>query len=247
MAGAGGDGGHRVGDGAAGVVVAVDADDRVVADVGLDVGDDPADLVGQRAAVGVAQHEVGRTVDDRRLDGTQRELGVRLVAVEEVLEVDEHHATLPGEELDRVGDHRRALVERRLQRFDHLVLGALGHDAHRRGVGLDQVAQGRVVVDLAAGPAGRAERHERGGRQHEFVRGAGEELDVLRVRPRPAAFDVVHTEEVELLGDAQLVVDGGRHALDLETVAQGRVEHLDGPLCRTGCRLVCLHGTAPEK
>ena len=58
--------------------------------------------------------------------------------------------------------------------------------------------------------------------------GPGEELDVLGVGARPSAFDVVHAEVVELLGDAQLVLDRRRHALDLEAVAQGGVEDLDG-------------------
>ena len=35
------------------------------------------------------------------------------------------------------------------------------------------------------------------------------------------------TEVVELFGDAQLVVDGGAHALHLEAVAQCGVEHFD--------------------
>ena len=51
-------GGHRVGDRAAGVVVAVDADRHVAADVGVDLAHDLLDLVRQRAAVGVAQHDV---------------------------------------------------------------------------------------------------------------------------------------------------------------------------------------------
>ena len=75
---------------------------------------------------------------------------------------------------------------------------------------LDQVAQRGVVVDLAARPTRRAERDERARRQVELAGGAGEELDVLRVGARPAAFDVVHAEEVELLGDAQLVLDRRR-------------------------------------
>ena len=37
----------------------------------------------------------------------------------------------------------------------------------------------------------------------------------------------MHAEQVELLGDAQLVVDGRRDALDLEAVAQCGVEDLD--------------------
>jgi hypothetical protein len=38
----------------------------------------------------------------------------------------------------------------------------------------------------------------------------------------------VHAEVVELLGDAQLVVDGERDPLDLGAVAQRRVEDFDG-------------------
>ena len=94
------------------------------------------------------------------------------------------------------------------------------------GAGLDQVAQRRVVVDLALGAAGRAERDQRARAQRQLVAGAGEELDVLRVGAGPAALDVVHAEQVELLGDAQLVLDGRRHALDLQAVAQRRVEDL---------------------
>ena len=66
-----GDGGHRVGDGAAGVVVAVDADGDVGADVGDDGGRRRLDLVGQRAAVRVAQHDVAGAADDGCLEGAQ--------------------------------------------------------------------------------------------------------------------------------------------------------------------------------
>ena len=92
MAGPGGDRGHRVGDGAAGVVVAVDADGDVGTDVGDHRGGGRLDLLRQRAAVRVAQHDVSGAADDRGLEGAQRELGVSLVAVEEVLHVDEDQA-----------------------------------------------------------------------------------------------------------------------------------------------------------
>ncbi len=227
VARAGLDGGHRVGDRAARVVVAVDPDHRVVTDVGLDVGDDPMDFARQGSTVGVAEHEVARAVDDRGLDRSQGELGVGLVAVEEVLQVDEHHAALAGEELDRVGDHRGAFVEGGLQRLDHLILGTLRDDAHRRGVRLDQIAQRGVVVDLATGASGRAERHQRRRGEFQLVLGAGEELDVLRVGAGPAALDELHPEQVELFRDAELVVDGRRDALDLQAVAQCGVEDFD--------------------
>ena len=227
VTGTGFDRSDRVGDRTAGVVVAVDPDDRVVADVGLHVGDDLSDLVRQRATVRVAQHEVRGAVDDRGLDRPERELRVLAVAVEEVLQVDEHLAALSLQERDGIGDHRRAFVERRLQRLDHLVLGALRHDADGRGVRLDQVAQRGVVVAPAAWAARRAECDQRRGRQVELALGALEELDVLGIRPRPAAFDEVHAEQVELLRDAEFVVDRRRDALDLEAVAECGVEDFD--------------------
>ena len=76
--------------------MAVDADDHVVADVAVDVGDDRLDLVRQRAAVGVAQHDVAGALHDRRLEGAQGELRVALEAVEEVLHVDHHAAAVAG-------------------------------------------------------------------------------------------------------------------------------------------------------
>ena len=62
----------------------------------------------------------------------------------------------------------------------------------------------------------------------ELGLGPPEELDVLRVGPRPAALDEVHPEVVQLVGDDEFVVDGRRDALDLEAVSQGGVEDLDG-------------------
>ena len=227
---AGQHGGHRVGHRASGVVVAVDSERDVGAEVGVDGSDDLRDLVRERPAVGVAQHEVAGTLHDGRLERPQRELGVGLVAVEEVLGVDEHASAVADEELDRVGDHRLTLVQRGLQRLRDVVLRALGDDADRRRPGVDEVAQRGVVVDLATRSARRAERNERARCQPQLCRRAGEELDVLRVGTGPAALDVVHAEHVELFGDAQLVLDGRRHALDLEAVTQRCVEDLDGSL-----------------
>ena len=68
----------------------------------------------------------------------------------------------------------------------------------------------------------------------------GEELDVLGVGPRPATLDEVDPEDVELLGDAQLVLDGGGDALDLQAVAERRVEDLDRSSVRAHRVLVSL-------
>ena len=72
--------------------------------------------------------------------------------------------------------------------------------------------------------------------------GPGEELDVLGVGARPTALDELDAEDVELLGDAQLVLDGGGHPLDLQAVAKCRVEDLDRRRCGGHRALVALVG-----
>ena len=133
-----------------------------------------------------------------------------------------------AEELDRVGHHGLALVERGPQRLGDVVVPALADDAHRGGAGVEQVAQGGVVVDLARGATGGAEGHQQRPLEAQLARRPVEELDVLGVGAGPAALDEVHAELVELVGDAQLVVDGERDALELGAVAQGGVVDLDG-------------------
>ena len=59
LARAGLDGGEGIGDGAAAIVMGVDAE-TVARHVPRDLGDDALDLVRQRAAVGVAQHDPAR-------------------------------------------------------------------------------------------------------------------------------------------------------------------------------------------
>ena len=170
---------------------------------------------------------MARTLDDCGFERTQRELGVGLVAIEEMLHVDEHAASVANEKLDRIGDHRSTLFERCLQRVEHVIVPTLGNDAHCRCARVDEVAQRRVVVDLAGRATSRTKRHHRAGAQGELGCGAGEELDVFGVGAWPAALDVVHAQEVELFGDAQLVFHRGRHTLYLQAIAQGGVEHLN--------------------
>jgi hypothetical protein len=83
----------------------------------------------------------------------------------------------------------------------------------------------RRVGSSSTFPFGR--RDEGRARQVQLGLGPPEELDVLRVRARPAPLDVGDAQPVELLGDSQLVLDGRRHALHLKAVAQCGVEDLD--------------------
>src|ERR1019366_2102773 len=87
LARAGAHGGKRVGDSVVGVVVGVDAD-MVAGDDLRRFGDDALDLVGQRAAVGVAQDHPARAGVVGGARAFERVGRVGLVAVEEVLAVD---------------------------------------------------------------------------------------------------------------------------------------------------------------
>ena len=144
-----------------------------------------------------------------------------------MLGVEQHVEPRATQELDRVGHHRDTLVERGAERLDDVVVPRLPDDARGPGTGLDEVPERVVGVDLALHAPGAPERDERARVEMQLARQPSEQLVVLRVGARPARLDVVHTEPVELLGDAQLVVDGERDPLELRSVAQRRVVDLD--------------------
>ena len=94
--------GHqRVGDRVLGVVVGVDAEMRARY-VLRDLADDALDLVRQRAAVGVAQHDPARAGLIGRLGDGERVVRVGLVAVEEMLAVDHRFAPAGDDRADRL-------------------------------------------------------------------------------------------------------------------------------------------------
>ena len=214
--------GQRVGHRTSAVVVEVDAD------LGLEPAEhvpyDPVHLVGQRAAVGVAQHQGLGSCFFCRLQDPHGEFGVGLVAVKEVLGIQEDPEIVRSQEGDRVGHHGDGLVEGGPQRVDHVHLRRLGHDADGFGLRVDHVAQRLVVLGPHTGTPGRAERHQRGAGQVEFGGGAPEEFGILGVGPGPATFDEGDAEFVQLLGHAQLVIDRQRQPLLLGTITQCRVE-----------------------
>jgi hypothetical protein len=220
-------GGDGVADRAARVVLGVDADLLVGAEEGRHLADDVLHLVGQRPAVRVAQDQAVGAVGRGGFEHAEGVLGVGLVPVEEVLRVEEHAEPGPLQELDRLADHGHALLERGAERLDDVVVPRLADDARRRRTRADQRGEGGVDVDLARGLAGGAEGHEGGGRQRQLVDGAAEELLVLGVGLRVAALDPRHAEPVELLGDAELVLDGEGDALELGAVAERGVEDVD--------------------
>src|SRR5262249_46850201 len=113
-----------------------------------------------------------------------------------------------------------------------------------RRPGFEEMAERVVGVDLALDATRRPERDERARVELQLTRRAPEEFVVLRVRARPARLDEVDAEPVELFGDAQLVVDGQRDALELRAVAQRRVVDLDASGKRGFRHVRASRGTA---
>ncbi len=220
------DGDQGVGHAAGGVVVAVNAQPgsrRVVRG-----GDDVAEFVRHHAAVGVAQGDdvgAGLRGGSHDFEGVGR---VGLVAVEEVLGVQEDPLAVLAEVGDRVGDHGEVFLEGCPEGQKDVPVVTLGDQSHDRRARFAQRGDLGVIGRLHAGPAGRAERGELRALEVKFGGGAAEELGVLGDRAGPAALDEPDTELVQLPRDDQLVGHRQVQALLLRAVAKGRVVDVKG-------------------
>ena len=229
--------GQRVGDGALGVVVHVDAERRLHLHVPLDLADDLRDLVRQPSAIGVAEDEAVRTRGLCRPEGGQGVLAVLLEAVEEMLGVVDDFLEVLEEVDDGVADHGDVLVEGGSERVGDVQVPRLAEDGDHGRPRLDERLDVAVLLRLHTGSPRGAEGGDLGGLE-DGVLDALEEAEVLGIGAGPAALDVVDAESVQALGDADLVLHGEGHAFSLGAVTQRRVVNLDFP--RHGALIIPL-------
>ena len=139
-----------------GVVVGVNAD-TVSGNLPADLADDLLDLVRQRAAVGVAEHDpAGAGIVGG--PGAGKRVGqVRLVAVEEMLAIEQHLAALCRGRAHAVADRGEVLLRAGLERDAHVVVPGFGDEADRVGLGGKERGKARIVRRRTAGPARHAE------------------------------------------------------------------------------------------
>ena len=213
------DRGQRVGDGALGVVVAVDSNWYGVAE-GADRGARrDGHLRGQRGPVGVAQrHGLGPGLRGGT-DARQRVLGLGAVAVEIVLGVVDHALAGCAQEGDRLGDHPQVLLAVDLDELLEVQRPGLADQRADRGDAVGERRERRVVGGGDPAPARHAEGGDLGVGE-ALAREQLEQLALLRIRRREAGLDQVDAELVELVGDAQLLVGREGHPLALHAVAQ---------------------------
>ncbi len=190
--------GHRV----ASVVVRVNAE-MVAGDGARDFGDDALDLVGKRAAVGVAKHHPSRARPVGGAGAVERVARIGLVAVEEMLAVD--HRLAPGGEgrLDALFDAGEVFFQRAAERDADVIVPSLGDEHDGVSVRGDERGEAGIIGGRASGAFGHAE----GAEPRALRRLALEEPRIERVGAGIAALDVVDAEPVEQRRDLQLVFE----------------------------------------
>ena len=123
------DGGHSVGDGHIGIVMRVNAEDAIEALA--NVGDDLGETARDGAAVGVAQAEhIGARLL-RGFERPQREIGIGVVAVEEMLGVVDHFLAVILQKANRLGNERQIFFFGDAERALHVQIPALPEDRNR--------------------------------------------------------------------------------------------------------------------
>ena len=225
--GPGPDAGQGVGHGQSAVVMGVDADFDPVAFSGrvqliADRPGGPLDILGQGAAVGVAQDQgVGPGVG-RGGQGRQGVCRVPGVSVEKMLGVEKHFQVMLFQVSHGVTDHGQVFIQGVVHDFRDMQIPGLADNGHGRGAAFDQKFD--VLILLHRHPA-----FTRGteGRQPCVLKidlpGELKKPQVLGVGPRPAAFNVVDAEIIKHPGDSDFILGGEIDVFSLHAVPKGGV------------------------
>ena len=217
LARTGADGGQRIGDGKAEIVVAVNGDDRLV-DVRHAVhqhGDQRGEFLGHRIADGVRNIDRAGAALDRRLDAAAKE--VMLAA-----------GTILGRPLDIVAELAR-IADAVGDRLMHLLRLHLQLELHMQRAGGDEGMDARAGGALQRFPgaidvAARRARQAGDGRCFRLAGDLAHRLEVAVGGDGEAGLDDVDAHLLEHRGDAALLVQVHRRARRLLAIAQRGVE-----------------------
>ena len=189
-----------------------------------DIRDDALDLVRQRPAVGVTEHDPARTGIEGCLGNGERIIAVALVAIEEMLTIDHRLALRFNDGADRLIDRLKVFFIRNAERNAYVVVPRLRDEADAVSRGLQDGLQAGIVRHRPAGALGHAEGRETG----RFEIGARrKKLGIRGVGAGISAFDVVDAKLVEYAHQPPLVLKRKVDASRLHTVAQRRVEEVE--------------------
>ena len=201
------------------------------------------DFVGQRAAVGIAQHDALRARQRRRANRLQRVLRVCLVAVKVMLGVKEHPPAALRQKRHRIRNHSQIFFQRCLQHALHMQIPALAHQRSHIGFGGEQRGEIGVVRGADIGVARAAESRQRGMPQPQRL-GALKELRVARIGSGPSPLNEMNAQLIQLAADRQLILHRQRYALPLRAIPQRSViqihiRYIRHPDTCSSCVCVC--------
>ena len=185
---------------------------------------DTGNIMGQHAAIGVAQHDPASARIISSANGLNRIGGIGFVAVEEMFGI-EHHLGHAGAGMGNgFGDHAEVFLQLDPQRHNHLEIPAFAHHGHRINRCRQNGIQPRIIIRRAACPARHAECRQLGRLEHGRC---AEKSIVGRIGSRPSAFHIIQPQRIQFAGNLDLI--GGRkiHALRLRAIAQGRIVYVD--------------------
>ena len=215
----------RVGHGAAGVVLAMDADANTGALA--DIGHRRVNAARQHAAVRVAENSHTRPCLECRNEQPNSVVGIVLVSVEEMLHVDEYPPALADNEPNGVAHHGDVLVQGGLERLEDVADIGLRHERDHRRMRVQEGPNLQVILDVDARLSSGAEGYELRVHERELRLRPLEELRVLRHRARPATLDEPDSIPIEKPRHGQFVVHREGNALPLGAIAQGCVEDVE--------------------
>jgi len=207
---------HRI----ARIIMGMDRDVLAGNAAGDDSARDLANLMGQRATIGVAQHDPTRARGIGRLQAIQSVSGVCLIAIKEMFGIKQGFAPLGHKMGKAVANAGHVFVQRDAQRsFDMKVMG-FADQTHGRRVRIQHSGQHIIIFGAAPGAFCHTEGRERGtGLRPRVEKGA-----VGRVRTGPAAFDIVEAKRIQRLRDLYFVLSRELDALGLLPIAERGVE-----------------------
>ena len=211
--------GHRI----AGIVVAMDAQ-TVAGDAACnDLGHHTPHFAGQGAAIGVTKHDPARPGLIGGAQARQRIGRIGAVAVEEMLRIKQRLAPAGHHMFERSRNRLAVFVQRDAKRCGHMKLMAFAHQTNRRRARIQHRRQHIIILGRAPHPLG----HAKGGHGGAQLWHLDEKLRVGRIRPRPAALDVIDAQSLQRRSNLQLFSGRELHALRLLAVAQSGVEEIE--------------------
>jgi hypothetical protein len=177
-------------------------------------------------AVGIAEHEHGSAGFLRGGEGAEGKLAVLSEGVEEMLGVVDDLTAFGTEKADGVGNHGEIFFGRDAENVQHLVFAAFSDDGDHGGFGVEEGAHAGVFMGFHAAAAGHAEGGDLAGFEFELWDFA-EKGRVFGIGEGEAALDKIDAQEVEFLGDLQLILKGEIESFALRAVAEGGVVDFD--------------------